>query len=160
MELPDDPYTLHADPVPVSGVFDVAFLAEAEVHRQYDGDHDWSAMVGLAALSQDLIDGTDLELAGKATLTKLAKRLYAGHATKITHARWSDRSIDGYPGLELSARVHYAVDRLPSRYDTVSAVLVRLDDATIVAAVSAVPDGAESEVGRLAEKSLESLTVS
>lgn len=160
MVLPDEPYTLHGDPVPVSGVFDVAFLAEAEVHRQYDGDHDWSAMVGLTALSPDLITGNDLELAGKQTLTKLAKRMYGGHSTKITNAEWSDRSVDGYPGLELSAQVHYAVDRLPSRYDTVNALLVRLDDGTIVAAVTAVPDGAESDIGRLAAASLNSLTVS
>ncbi len=159
MQLPDEPYTMHGDPMSVSGVFDVAFLAEAEVHHQYDGDHDWSAMVGLAALSPNLIDGTNLELAGKATVTRLAKRLYGGHSTKISDVRWSDRSIDGYPGLEFSARVHYAVDRLPSRYDTVNAVLVRLDDATIVAAVSAVPDGAESKIGRLAAKSLDSLTI-
>ena len=152
MVLPDEPYTLHGDPVSVSGVFDVAFLAEAEVHHQYDGDHDWSAMVSLTSLSPDLIDGTNLELAGQATVTKLAKRLYGGHSTKITNAQWSDKSVDGYPGLEFSAQVHYAVDRLPSRYDTVHAVLVRLDDGTIVAAISAVPDGAESEIARLAAR--------
>ena len=97
MELPDDPYTLHADPVPVSGVFDVAFLAEAEVHHQYDGDHDWSAMVGLAALSPDLIDGTDLELAGKAT----RDASWPSACTRVTRPRSLDVAVVGPVGRRL-----------------------------------------------------------
>ena len=50
MELPDEPYELHADPMSLNGVFDVAFVAEADVHRSYDGDNDWYATVGVAAL--------------------------------------------------------------------------------------------------------------
>jgi hypothetical protein len=159
MELPDEPYELHADPMSVDGVFDVAFMAEAEVHRRYDGDNDWYATVGLAALDPDLVEGTELNRTGQATMRKLAALMYEGHAIKVTGARWADRSVDGYTGVEYTARVHYAVDRLPSRYDTVHAVLIRVDDETIVAAVSAVPDGADDDVARLAAKSLESLSV-
>ena len=159
MELPDEPYELHADPMSVDGVFDVAFMAEAQVHRRYDGDNDWYATVGLAALDPDLVEGTELNRTGQATMRELAALMYEGHAIKVTGARWADRSVDGYPGVEYTARVYYAVDRLPSRYDTVHAVLIRVDDETVVTAVSAVPDGADDDVARLAAKSLESLSV-
>ena len=38
------------------------------------------------------------------------------------------RTVDGQPAMLFSAQVHYSVDRLPSRYDTVTALLVKLDD--------------------------------
>lgn len=159
MQLPDEPYKLHADPISIPGVFDVAFVAEAEVHREYDGDNDWQAMVALAKLDPDLVTGTELSGAGMATVRKLAKRLYGRHTTTLTDVDWADRSVDGHAGIEFSARVRYAVDRLPSRYDTLDAVVLRLDDDTVVLAVSVVPDDADAVVARLAGKSLESLSV-
>jgi Protein of unknown function (DUF2510) len=159
MDLPGEPYELHGDPMSVAGVFDVAFVAEAEVHEEYDGDNDWYAMVGLAGLDPDLVDGAELTHTGAATMRRLVKLMYGKHPVKITDARWADRSVDGYPGVEYSARVNYAIDRLPSRYDTVSAVVVRLDEKTVVVAVGAVPDGADREVARQAAESLDSLRI-
>ncbi len=159
MKLPGDPYELRADPVPVRGIFDVAFVAEAEVHEQYDGANDWFAVVALAALDPDLADGSDPEQAAHAALSKIATRMYDGQQTKVSQVRVADRSVDGNPGVEVSARIHYAVDRLASRYDTVAAIVVRLDDGTSVAALSAVPDDADPAVHRLAQASLDSLAI-
>lgn len=159
MQLPDEPYELHSDPISIRDVLDPAFMAEAEVHERYDSEHDWSAMVALAALDPATAAQPDLEGAGKATLARLAVVLYGKHVTKVTRPRVADRSIDNHPGVEFTAEVHYAVDRLPSRYDTVRAIVVKLEDGTVVAAISSVPDDADPALTRLAEKSLDSLTI-
>lgn len=159
MQLPADPYELHSDPVVIPGVLDAAFLAEAEVHERYDGEHDWSAMVALAAVNPAVAAQPDLEGAGKATLARLAAVLYGKQVTKVTRPHVADRAIDNHPGVEFTAQVHYAVDRLPSRYDTVRAVVVKLDDGTVVAAISSVPDDAAPDVTRLAAQSLDSLSI-
>jgi hypothetical protein len=58
-----------------------------------------------------------------------------------------------------SARVYYSVDRLPSRYDKVTAVVVRLDDGSLIMAASSVPNDADSEVARQAADALKTLSI-
>jgi hypothetical protein len=159
MQLPDEPYELRSDPKSVPGILDVAFVAEATVHARYDGEHDWPAMVALAAINPALAQGSSVEQAGRTALVKLSPVLYGGHPTRITRVRLSDRSVDGHPGVELRARISYAVDRLPSRYDTVQAVVVRLEDGTLVAAISSVPNDADDDLAEMAEESLDSLEI-
>ena len=48
----------------------------------------------------------------------------------------ADHAVDGHPGMLFTATVHYAVPNLPSRYDTVTALLVRLDDGSVVVAAT------------------------
>ena len=159
MVLPDDPYALHSSPGRVRGVLDPVFLAEAEVHDRYDDENSWYAMVALAAVSPQVSSDPDLARSGAATMAKLATVLYGKQVTKVVKSKLADRSIDGNAGIEFTAQIHYAIDRLPSRYDTVRAIVVKLDNGTVVAALSAVPDDAGREVAELAEKSLESLTI-
>jgi hypothetical protein len=160
MQLPDDPYVLRSDPMRIPGVLDPIFAAEAEVHDRYDGEHDWGAMVALAAVDPKVAADSDLSTAGKATMAKLATTIYGAQLTKIADLDFADRSVDGNAGIEITAEVHYAVDRLPSRYDTVRAIVVKLEDGTVVAAISSVPDDADEELTELADESLESLTIS
>ena len=72
---------------------------------------------------------------------------------------WSDHSVDGHPGLLVTARIEYAVAGLPSRYDQVRAFLVRLDDGSMIIAASAVPDDAEPAVARQATDALATLRI-
>jgi hypothetical protein len=72
---------------------------------------------------------------------------------------WRQRTIDGQPAMLFSAQVHYAVHRLPSRYDTVTAVLVRLDDGSLIMAASSVPNDADSDIARQAGDALKTLTI-
>jgi hypothetical protein len=58
-----------------------------------------------------------------------------------------------------SARVYYSVDRLPSRYDTVTAVVVRLDDGSLIMAASSVPNDADADVARQAADALKTLSI-
>lgn len=160
MVLPDDPYELRSGPGRVRGVLDAVFLAEAEVHDRYDGDNSWYAMVALAAVDPQIASDPDLARSSEATVAKLAKEIYGKQVAEVTRPKFADRSIDGNAGIEFTAEVHYAIDRLPSRYDTVRAIVVKLDDGTVVAALSSVPDDADRELTELAEKSLDSLTIS
>jgi hypothetical protein len=59
----------------------------------------------------------------------------------------------------VTAEVHYDIDHLASRYDKVAAVLVQLDDGSVVAAVSSVPDDSGDLVTLGAEQALDSLTL-
>jgi hypothetical protein len=51
------------------------------------------------------------------------------------------------------------VDQLPSRYDTVTALLVRLDDGSLIMAASSVPNAADSDVAGQARDALKTLSV-
>jgi hypothetical protein len=156
--LPDEPYRLSPDPLVLEGVLDVVFWADATVHRRYDGWHDWSAAVLLGRVSPSLASG-GLAAQGQLTLTRLSQTFYGRHATKITEVAWSDHAVDGHPALLLTAQIEYAVTGLPSRYDQVRALLVRLEDGSMIIAASAVPDDAEPAVARQAAEALASLRV-
>jgi hypothetical protein len=158
MQLPDDPYSLSPDPMMVRGVLDVLFLANAPVHERYQGRSSWSSAVLLGRLSPTLGHG-DLESQGRAALGKFSWALFDGHRTTLTDVSSWDRSVSGCSGLLITGRVNYAVDQLPSRYDTVTALLVQQDDGSVVIAVSSVPNDADPQLAAQAAAALDSLTV-
>jgi hypothetical protein len=157
--LPDDPYALYPDPMPLEGVLDVFFWAGATVHPNYDGRHSWSSAVLLGRVSDSLGNG-DLEATGRLTMQRLSRTFFGDHETRLGELIWSDHSVDGHPGMVFSAHVHYSVPNLPSRYDTVTAVLVQLDDGSFVVAAAAVPDDTAPIVARRAADSLGTLNIS
>lgn len=159
MVLPDDPYQLHPDPIRVSEVLDVLFVAHAPVHRRFDGQRTWSAMVGFAALDPDLVATPDLDATAAATLRRLSVRFFGDSKTTVRKVSVADHAVDGRAGVMITGQVHYDVARLRSRYDRVSALVVQLDDGVVVAAVSSVPNDARGELTRLAAESLDSLRV-
>lgn len=157
--LPSAPYRLYKDPVEVPGIFGAAFLADAVVHRDYDGTQAWSATVAFAVLTPELARSGDLEHVGAATLRQLSKRFFGAHQTSVRRQGSHFLSVDQNPGVRFTAEVHYTIPQLPSRYDQVSAVFVRLDGGAVVVAISSVPDDADPAVHELAERSLHSLAV-
>jgi hypothetical protein len=141
------------------GVFDVAFTADAVVHSRYDGRHHWTASVALAQLSP-AVTSRDLESSVTSTIQAMTGHLFGGHQISASRRSSWDQAVDGHPGVMYTYRAGYRVKDLPSRYDDVSVLLVRLDDGSMVAALSSVPDDASAEVRRLARASLASLTIS
>jgi Protein of unknown function (DUF2510) len=158
MTLPGEPYWLSPDPMQTAGL-DVCFLASAPVHPRYDGRHSWTSAVLLGRLPAGP-SGQDLPDRGRAVAHQLARTLFNRQATRLEKLAMADHSVDGSAGLLVTAEVHYTVDRLPSRYDVLTVVLVQLDDGSVVAAVSSVPDDSSASVADLAEQALDSLTVS
>ena len=159
MDLPPTPYQVASGTHKVPGVLDVAFIAEAKVHPRTDQHPGWTAMTCLAAVSDRLAKGSDFDADSETTLRTLAGRIYGNAATDIKAVDLSEHSVDGHLGVRLTAQVHYRIDGLPSQYDDVTAILVRLDDGTVVAAISSVPDDASDQVRQLAAESLESLRI-
>jgi hypothetical protein len=159
LELPDDPYLLYPDPMPLEGVLDLFFWAGAPVHPNYDGRHSWSSAVLLGRVSNSAGNG-ELQAAGRLTMQRLSQTFFGGHQARIGRLTSSDHSVDGHPGMIFSAQVRYSVPNLPSRYDTVTAVLVQLDDGSLVVAASAVPDDTPPAVARQAKESLDTLSIS
>ena len=156
--LPDDPYVVYPDPVPLEGVFDLFFWAGATVHHNYDGRRSWSSAVLIGRVSDSLGSG-DLEVRGRLTMQQLSRTFFGKHETRLGEMTCSDHSIDGHPGMLFSAQVHYSVPNLPSRYDTVTAVLVQLDDGSLIVAAAAVPHDTDPDVARQATESLDTLSV-
>jgi hypothetical protein len=156
MVLPDDPYALDPDPKRVDGLIDVIFLANAPVHTDYDGQDDWLAMVALVRLSPD-VAGPDLEQSGETTVRRLSQLFFAHHAIRLTGLAVADRSVDGHPGMEFTAEVHYTIQHLPSSYDRVVVRMVQADDGSVVAAISSIPDDASPDLTALAARSFDSL---
>lgn len=139
--MPDAPYALYPDPMRLPGVLDVFFCSGATVHQGYDGRHDWSAAVLLGRLTTSMTSG-DLESQGRLTMYRLGRTFFDDHATEVKNVSWSDHPIGQHPGLRFSATIGYSVPSLPSRYDRVTALLVRLDDGSVIIAAAAVPNDA------------------
>jgi hypothetical protein len=154
--LPPEPYVLYPDPVQLGGVLNVIFLANAEVHSNYQEGRDWQATVALAEIRSD-VAGADLERAGIRVLNELGHEFYGGHPSKITRLRSADRAIDGRAGMEFRADVYYSAEGLSSRYDRVVVWLVRGDDGSLVAAISSIPDDAPSQLAELAASAMNAL---
>lgn len=158
MTLPEPPYVLPAEPVSVPGLMDICFLAGASVHPGYDGSDGWSSAVLLSRLA-GTEGGSDLEGRAGEALQGLSRTFYRDRVTRLDHVLVVDHAIDSHPGVRVTARVHYDIDKLPSRYDDLTAVLVGLDDGSVVAAVSSVPDDADPALATLAAESMRSLAV-
>jgi hypothetical protein len=156
--MPSDPYVLSPDPMTIRGVLDVLFWASAPVHARYDGQNDWSSVVLLGRVSESSSHG-DLETEGRLALHRLSTAIFDRHPTQLKGLSWDERQVDGQPGMLFSAQVHYQVDRLPSRYDTVTALVVQLDDGSLIIAASSVPNDADSAVARQARDALRTLTI-
>ena len=158
LTMPGDPYVLSPDPMAIGGVLDLLFWASAPVHVRYDGKHDWSSGVLLGRIAEPDNSG-DLQTDGARAVRRLSQAIFDRHPTKIKGMTWRQHTIDGQPAMLFSAQVHYAVHRLPSRYDTVTAVLVRLDDGSLIMAASSVPNDADSDIARQAGDALKTLTI-
>ena len=158
LTMPSDPYVLSPDPMTIRGVLDVLFWASAPVHARYDGQNDWSSVVLLGRVSESSSHG-DLETEGRLALHRLSTAIFDRHPTQLKGLSWDERQVDGQPGMLFSAQVHYQVDRLPSRYDTVTALVVQLDDGSLIIAASSVPNDADFAVARQARDALRTLTI-
>ena len=158
LTMPGDPYLLSPDPMAVRGVLDLLFWASAPVHVRYDGKHDWSSGVLLGRIAAPGNAG-DLQIEGTRTLHRLSQAIFDRHPTELKGMTSKQRTVDGQPAMLFSAQVHYSVDQLPSSYDTITALLVRLDDGSLIMAASSVPNDADSDVARQAGDALRTLTV-
>jgi hypothetical protein len=156
MTLPDDPYVVRADPMHAAGLFDSYFVASATVHEDYHAHSDWSAMVGLGGVSRD-VDQADLDGTARAVAETMAAVFFDGQPTTVKKVSVADHSVDGRPGVHLTAEVRYDITGLPSRADELTVVVIRLDDGTVVAAFSSVPVDAPSGVREQAAEALGSL---
>lgn len=159
MDLPPAPYYVSGGPHEVRGVLDVVFVAEATIHPRTDHHSGWTAMTCLASVDDELADGSDLDTDSVATLRTLAGKIYGSSPTEIRDVDVAEHAVDGHGGVRLTAQVHYRIDGLPSQYDDVTAIMVRLDDGSVVVALSSIPDDASAEIRDLAAASLDSLRV-
>lgn len=159
MTLPDDPYVPAPDPQRVRGLLDVCFLASAPVHLRYDGGRSWTAAVLFGRLSP-LVAGQGLEEQGRSAAQQLGRVLFHSTSTRVEVVEVADHAVDGHAGVLVRVRVHYTVKNLPSRYDDLTALLVGLDDGSVVIAASSVPDDADPQLATLAAEALGSLTLS
>jgi hypothetical protein len=158
LTLPGDPYVLFPDPMKIRGVLDLLFWASAPVHLRYDGKNDWSSGVLLARVTEPSNPG-DLRTEGTVALHRLSQAIFDQHPTELKDVTGQRRIVSGQPGMRFTAEVHYTVDRLPSRYDIVTALLVRLDDGSLIMAASSVPNDADPAIALQAGDALRTLTI-
>ena len=156
--LPDDPYTVHPEPLGEDGFLDSFFWATATVHPRYDGRRDWSSTMLLGRLGAGSASG-DLEQDGQRVIDQLSAVFFDGHRTQVRNLSGADHAVDGQPGMVFTATVHYTVPNLPSRYDRVTALLVRLDDGSVVVAARSVPDDTDPAIAQQSADALSSLSI-
>lgn len=158
LTMPGDPYVLSPHPMAIRGVLDLLFWAAAPVHIRYDGKDDWSSGVLLGRVAERG-GSDDLQTEGRLAVHRLSQAIFDQRPTELKGMTWQQRTVDGQPAMLFSAQVHYSVDQLPSRYDTVTALLVRLDDGSLIMAASSVPNDADSDIARQARDALKTFTV-
>jgi hypothetical protein len=157
--LPDDPYVVHPEPLTSDGLFDCFFWAAATVHERYDTrGRDWSSTMLLGRLSDGPWTG-DLEQDGRRVLEAMSRSFFDGHRTEVRELTGADHAVDGHPGMLFTATVHYSVPHLASRYDTVTALLLRLEDGSVVVAASSVPDDTDPMIARQVAEALRTLSI-
>jgi hypothetical protein len=156
--LPDDPYVVHPEPLRRAGLFDSFFWAAATVHPRYDGRRDWSSTMLLGRLSGGSLTG-DLEHNGRRVVDQMSAEFFDGHPTTVQRLQGADHAVDGHPGMLFTATVQYSVPDLASRFDTLTVLLVRLDDGSVVVAATSVPDDADPALARQAADALRSLSI-
>jgi hypothetical protein len=156
--LPDDPYVMHPEPLTQEGLFDCFFWAAATVHQRYDTRRDWSSTMLLGRLSGGSWTG-DLESDGRHLLDQMSRSFFDGHPTEVRELSGADHAVDGHPGMLFTATVHYTVPDLASRYDRVTALLVRLEDGSVVVAASSVPDDTDPVLAQQAADALQTLSI-
>jgi hypothetical protein len=157
MVLPGEPYSLYPDPLPLKGVLESVFSASAPVHERYDGRHTWSAAVLLGRLPA--APNGDLEAQSRLTLQQLSQSIFDGHPARLTEVRSSDHAVEGQAGLLVTSRIRYAINGLPSRYDTVTVLLVGMDDGSVVVAATSVPNDTDPALAKQAAVALETLKI-
>lgn len=160
MTLPGEPYEVEPASLAVRGLFDVFFVANAPVHRGYDGSNDWSATVGLAHIPPSLVAGADVDDTATMALHQIGARFFGGYRTTAHDLRTSDTTVDGRAACSATVAMAYSVRHLPSTHDLVHVVLVRQDDGSVIAAVSSVPADAAPGLHDQAADALRSLTFS
>ena len=160
MDLPGAPYKVTGGTHAVQGILDTLFVAEATTHSRTSSEEpSWGAVVCLASVHKQLAVNFDLDADSVATIRRLAEHMYGTGPTQIHGLKVSDHSVDGHGGVRVTAQIHYKIDGLSNRYDEVTALLVRLDDGSIVAAFSSVPNNASREIHLLAAESLATLRI-
>jgi Protein of unknown function (DUF2510) len=158
LTMPGEPYVLFPNPMAIRGVVDVLFWASAPVHDRYDGKHDWSSGVLLGRLAESSNQG-ELQTEGTRALHRLSNVIFDRHPTELKGLSWDEHAVDGRPGMVFTAQVHYSVERLPSRYDTVTAILVPLADGSLIIAASSVPNDADADIAQQAADALKTLSI-
>jgi hypothetical protein len=157
--LPDDPYVVHSEPLTSDGLFDSFFWAAATVHQRYDDrGRDWSSTMLLGRLTSGPWSG-DLEQDGRRVLEAMSRSFFDGHPTQVRDLSSADHAVDGHPGVLVTATVHYAVPHLASRYDTVTVLLLRLEDGSVAVAASSVPNDTDPVVAQQAADALRTLSI-
>jgi hypothetical protein len=156
--LPDDPYVVHPEPLSEDGFLDSFFWAAATVHPRYDGRRNWSSTMLVGRLSGGSSSG-ELEQDGRRVVEQLSASFFDGHPTEVQELTGADHAVDGHPGMLFTATVRYVVPNLPSRHDSVSVLLVRVDDGSVVVAATSVPDDTDPAVAQQSADALRSLNI-
>lgn len=158
MVLPDEPYRL--DPVPrrLPGVVDLMFSADAVVHPPRESSQRWTSVVlfGHVAASTGR---ADLVEQAHYLMGRLSDGVVPKHRTRVADETSNDYSVDGRPGLMLTANLHYAIEGVPSTHDSLTVVVVRLDDGSYIVAASAVPNDSPAAVASQAAEALGTLRI-
>ncbi len=157
MKLPDAPYRVMDSPMTLSGTFDVVFSADAPVHRLYNGTDSWWSSVLFGRLPAPA--EPDLRAQAQAVVDDLSRQIFGGQPTTLRDLSSSTHTVDGCRGVLISVKVGYDITRVPSRYDTLTAMFVELNDSSVIVALSSVPNDSPDELVRQANTALRTLTV-
>lgn len=157
MTFPGEPFRLDGNSTPIEDAFDIFFVANAPVHKGYNGRDNWYGSVGFAHIPAGV--PKDAASISDATIDGLSRRFFGTTKTKLVDGSKIATTVNGRPALSVSVEVRYKIKNLPSRYDTVRAIVVTMEDGSLVAVLSSIPNDADPLLHQLAAKSLDSLHI-
>jgi hypothetical protein len=158
--LPAAPFSCASSPTEIPGLFASAVSCDVAVHPDYDKEkNDWGASVGLGLLEPERDTERDLRQLLASTASAVLARNYEVDDLTVKRAknRTSDVASAGRARV-VTAELHVSNPGLPTKYDAMRVVIVRLESGRHVAWWGLVPDDSPEEVRMAVAASAESIT--
>lgn len=158
MALPGQPWGCDSSPREISPYFSQAMACSVPVHEKYDGKKTTYANAVVGLLSPALVGDDPAGTATKA-FGQIRTGLFNSSTTVSDYESATAPYGSGDRAIEVTARVNYTVAKLPSRYDDVRLVVVRLDSGSYAAVLFNQADDLPAATRKAVEQALATLTV-
>lgn len=158
--VPGSPYTFDNNVLNYPPMLSAGVLATAPVNVKYDGEHTWFAALAIGELDPGVIaEGNEKKTADQ-VFAGLISINFSDYKTKTSAITTKTIKL---PGTDRAAtaqgRVSYQIKGVPSGYDQVSVLVVKITGGPWVGWMSSRPEKASSQVKKALQESIDSIKV-
>lgn len=156
--MPGAPWDEPSKPRSVYGLFMKASMTSFEIHPETERTSAWYATVASGWVKSDLGAPTP-----KGTAVNMLGPIQESWYSSVDHLGTKDVHVSEIPGLssdqavKVSLKATYDVAGIPSRYDQIELVVIKVDVVNYAAWISAIPNDAPQAVKKAATRAEDSI---